>query len=403
MPTLRVAVATCAIVLLTACGGAGQGSIPHSGAGEASQSNTVSTKQFVVNGTGSTAPSVTMIEYNVPGLPSSGGVTVAKDGAVWWQSSVNGVGDMVRMQGTSVTVVPGPIASSSLPAAASVPFLKMASTPDGRVWGAFTLSTPYGYLYQLGSATNGAKVISPGLVIPPNPTSNDGGNLGFLVTGPDGNVWWTYHGSGPVSTPDVNDPLIGNSSGLLTLPPDNNTTFLAVTVGPDKDMWFLGTAYGALFPPSNFARYTTSGEYLGTIDLSTPISVNQNAVTGPDGAIWVPDQFFPNNQNTFAIGRITSTGAVTNYPLPNPRIDNADPRDITVGGDGALWFTIKILSSNASAVGRITTSGQITEYPLPAGFDAFQITGPYSAAGCGNAQLWVSSVNGPLMELVIKS
>lgn len=398
MAVSRVAAGTCAIALLTACGGAGQGSIPRSGAGGASQAYTVSSSQTVVNGTGSAAPSVTMIEYNVPGLPASGGVTVAKDGAVWWQSSVNGVGDMVRMQGTTVSVVPGPINSSSLPSTAAVPFLKMASTPDGRVWGAFTLKVPYGYLYQLGSAANGDTAIAPGLVIPPNPTSNDGGSLSFLVTGPDGNVWWTYHGTGPVL-----NPLIGNSLGLLTLPPDNNALFTAVTVGPDKDMWFYGEVFRGPLLVSSFARYTTSGKYLGTIGLSTSISVNQNAVTGPDGAIWVTDQFFPNNQNTFAIGRITSTGAVTNYPLPNPRIDNAEPEDITVGGDGALWFTISIDNFKSSAVGRITTSGQLTEYPLPAGFEAFQITGPYSSAGCGNAQLWVSAANGPLMELLIKT
>jgi hypothetical protein len=56
------------------------------------------------------------------------------------------------------------------------------------------------------------------------------------------------------------------------------------------------------------------------------------------------------------IGRITTAGAITEFTgLGN------DPQGITVGPDGALWFT----ESGNSTIGRITTAGAITEFLIP--------------------------------------
>src|SRR5262249_13127838 len=48
----------------------------------------------------------------------------------------------------------------------------------------------------------------------------------------------------------------------------------------------------------------------------------------------------------------------TKYPLPNLK---SVPQGIGVGPDGALWFA----EPGINAIGRITTAGAITEYPLP--------------------------------------
>ena len=40
---------------------------------------------------------------------------------------------------------------------------------------------------------------------------------------------------------------------------------------------------------------------------------------------------------------------------------SAEAGRITMGPDGALWFT----ETSADRIGRITTDGQITEFPLP--------------------------------------
>jgi hypothetical protein len=54
------------------------------------------------------------------------------------------------------------------------------------------------------------------------------------------------------------------------------------------------------------------------------------------------------------IGRITTAGTITEYPIPTAC---AGPSGIVASPDGALWFT-------GSGIGRITTSGTITEYCL---------------------------------------
>jgi streptogramin lyase len=59
---------------------------------------------------------------------------------------------------------------------------------------------------------------------------------------------------------------------------------------------------------------------------------------------------------TGRIGRITQAGTITEYPIPTP---NSDPRGITRGGDGNIWFT----EYAASKIGMITPNGVITEFP----------------------------------------
>ena len=72
------------------------------------------------------------------------------------------------------------------------------------------------------------------------------------------------------------------------------------------------------------------------------------------------------------IGRVTTDGAVTEYPIPTP---NSDPQGIGTGPDGALWFTE---SGTPGKIGRITTAGVISELPTPSpdSVPGFILTGP---------------------------
>ncbi len=60
------------------------------------------------------------------------------------------------------------------------------------------------------------------------------------------------------------------------------------------------------------------------------------------------------------IGRITTSGAITEFDLPRPGVG---PNDIAAGPDGALWFTE--YNDAGNAIGRITTDGKVTEYTIP--------------------------------------
>ncbi len=118
---------------------------------------------------------------------------------------------------------------------------------------------------------------------------------------------------------------------------------LDITAGPDGAMWF--TNY------KNIGRITPSGA-LTTYPLPNQNRDANRITAGPDGALWFTEV------SPDAIGRITIDGAITEYPLPNPATGVGE---ITTGPDGALWFT----EWSGGKIGRITTSGIFTEYPLP--------------------------------------
>jgi virginiamycin B lyase len=76
------------------------------------------------------------------------------------------------------------------------------------------------------------------------------------------------------------------------------------------------------------------------------VGVPQGITAGPDGNLWFTYQDFTTNAN--AIGRITTSGAITLTPTPSA---NSGPTDITPGPDGNMWFTEAI-----GNIGKFTTS-----------------------------------------------
>src|SRR5262249_34826163 len=64
--------------------------------------------------------------------------------------------------------------------------------------------------------------------------------------------------------------------------------------------------------------------------IPTPGSSPQSITLGPDGALWFTE--FLGNK----IASITTAGVVTEYPIPTA---GSHPQGIVAGPDGALWFT----------------------------------------------------------------
>lgn len=139
----------------------------------------------------------------------------------------------------------------------------------------------------------------------------------------------------------------------------------ALTSGPDGNLWFAGqkTGDGSLV----IGRVTPNGE---VTKYSRPsMAYAQSIAPGPDGALWFVEW------GNAAIGRITTDGVATSFPLP----DRASrPTAIAAGPDGNLWFT----DGRGSGIGRITTSVAIAEFALPPG----RHPGAIAAGADGN--LW---------------
>jgi virginiamycin B lyase len=68
----------------------------------------------------------------------------------------------------------------------------------------------------------------------------------------------------------------------------------------------------------------------------------------------------------------------------------ADPWMIAAGKDGALWFTE---SGGTGNIGRITTSGAITEYPIA------NLSGNPALLAGADGNLWVASASSTMLVL----
>jgi hypothetical protein len=82
----------------------------------------------------------------------------------------------------------------------------------------------------------------------------------------------------------------------------------------------------------------------------------RSITAGPDGALW-----FITGSASGQIGRITTAGALTTFPIPNSFVNMNGLDALTPGPDDALWFT----GNNSDSIGRVTTSGAVQIFVVP--------------------------------------
>jgi streptogramin lyase len=192
---------------------------------------------------------------------------------------------------------------------------------------------------------------SPIVISPPSPTPYDarfqefpipepGGRPYAIIAGPGGAVWFTEQecasGIGLLSKSGQwqHYPITG----------DCESQPLAITEGPDGNFWFADdwSGYGSITPDGVITNFKTS-------TASYPVAIT----TGPDGNLWLAAS---TAQSTAFVAKIAPDGReITEYPLPHGQM----PRGIVAGPDGAIWFTESL------GIGRMTTAGELTEFPLP--------------------------------------
>ncbi|HEX4463269.1 MAG TPA: hypothetical protein VH042_01355 [Solirubrobacterales bacterium] len=132
----------------------------------------------------------------------------------------------------------------------------------------------------------------------------------------------------------------------------------ALVAGPDGAVWFVATGDFERHANEMVLGKVTAGGQVTEIQLSAQMprvkemGRIQTIVAGPDGNLWFGEQE--------GIGRSTTAGEVTSFPLP---ADASTPTGMAIGPDGNVWFT----EGAASRIGRITPNGQFTQFPLPPG------------------------------------
>ncbi|HET7063873.1 MAG TPA: hypothetical protein VFI49_06310, partial [Rudaea sp.] len=170
-----------------------------------------------------------------------------------------------------------------------------------------------------------------------------------MALGPDGNLWFTESRC-PLCQPDLSGqlPNDGGTIGKITPQgeiteytlPDYHSGPRGITAGPDGNLWF--TEYES----SKIGRISTSG-VVTEFALPEAWSFPTGIAAGSDGNLWFVEYqshctdagdscgFAMGNSGNQAIGRITPTGIITEFPLQSAGLGGR----IVEGADHAMWFT----------------------------------------------------------------
>jgi streptogramin lyase len=273
-----------------------------------------------------------VIEFPVPGVnPVLTSITAGPDGNVWFaDQNVDRIG---RISPAGVVTV------FVLPAGSSVN--QIARGPDGNIWFTELTENKIGRLTPDGGLTE-------------FPVPVPGSGPAGIVTGPDGNLWVTLTSANLIARVT---PIGG--FGIFPIPtpasgPGN------IILGPDGNLWF------AQEDITQVARITPAGFVSEFPILGTPSGIAK----GADGNLWV----------TYAnrIARMSPAGAV--------QVIHGVPGilgilGIVPGPDGALWF-----ATFPGGLGRITTSGAITQFPTP--------RQPFALSTGPDGNLWLTEDEG---------
>ncbi len=294
------------------------------------------------------APTPTFYSYSIPTSASYPQfITAGKDGNMWFtEESGNRIGKITPS---------GTITEYTIPTVDAEPE-GITQGSDGRLWFA-----EY-YASKIGAVTTGGAFTEYSTPNAPNDTPL------LVVDRGDGTLWYTSPSSNRVGS--IVEATGG--SGAEKTPPTANAYPYGLAVGSDGNMYFgeananqigyLTTIYGAI-TEFGFPNATTSPKQM---------------VRGPDGQIWIAEEGNDTN-NSGKIGVLSTSGTPyvsVEYETVSP---DSRPEAITVGADGALWFT----EYGLDAIGRVTTSGMMSEYKSP-------VTGLELAgiAAAPNGALW---------------
>lgn len=311
------------------------------------------------------APSkATVSLYKLPRVPPTGGTeTLGVDpfGNVWFEETYE-----ERWEGGEPSF-PGRIVhmnrAGEITVAAKARSRGFAFAPDGSTW--FSDGRWIGRIAPNGKLSE--------FVLP------EGGEgkrstfaEGQIVIGGDGNVWFAGSRStrSEEGSPSISEAIIGRltPAGELTeFPlPGQGGYPTRIAVGPDGDVWFtesIDDRVGLITPLGQFQEFPLP-------KYSRP----GNIVAGPDGDLW----FMEEKDHLVAIGRMTTSGQLTEFPLAEG--EGTFGGALASGPDGRLWFV-----SEQGAVGRISPAGRISKVALP------QTTGAQDLAVGPEGSVWYAS------------
>jgi len=247
----------------------------------------------------------------------------------------------------------------------------IVSGPDGNIW--FTDGGTCSICAAVGWSTTAGVITEIPLTFH-NYSFPDG-----IARGPTGdpNLWFADWGV----TPAIGHIALTNSNALSEVSTGliANARPVSIVAGSDGNMWFAD-AGGAI---GKFTGTSTITEYAQANGLPTG-SEPTGIATGSDGNLWFTDQgATPAIGKAALVGHVIASHFITVFGTANGLNAGSAPLKITAGPDGNLWFTDQ---GSPTAIGRISTSGVITEFTV-AGLPVDITTGP-------DGNLWFTDERG---------
>src|SRR5579884_2674537 len=267
-------------------------------------------------------PSGAVTFFKVPTVTTLGAITTGRDGNLWFTEP--GVGKIGRLT-TSGTLTEFSVPYPAEPAG-------IAAGPDGNLWFTDPAGGTIGRITQAGRVTD-----YPAPFTNPAPSA--------IVAGPDGNMWFTDPGDSAIGRFSPSDPGAMSEFqvfGLKAPTPDKTSFPMALTIGPDGNLWFVD--YGR----SSVGRMLVKSPHTVT-EFPAPWGAGGEIAAGSDGRLWVSSLY----RNMTAI---TTNGEGDGILVRG----NSGTAGVTLGPDGNIWFS----DANGGAIGSIGTAGKAQTYVL---------------------------------------
>jgi len=233
-----------------------------------------------------------------------------------------------------------------------VEFQGPVSGPDGALWFLLPILSKVGRM-----TTNGSVTLFGGFTK----------TVRGLVAGPDGALWVAEDGA-------IGRVAIDGTIKEFPLP--DSAAAYSITLGSDGNLWFM-EADALAANANNIGRITPAGA-ITVFPIPITFQVQGTIVAGVDGALWFS---LPSQGTGNAIGRMTVAGAYSQFTVP-PDGPGA-PGGLTVGPDGALWF-----SGQVGSVGRLALDGTVTQFPFPTPSSGYPAAGITTGA---DGALWLTT------------
>jgi streptogramin lyase len=253
--------------------------------------------------------------------------------------------------------------------------LSIAPGPDGNLW--FT-----------DSSADAVGRITPDGVVTEFPVGTSKEPYA-IVAGADGNLWFTERHNNKVGAVDTDGNLVHEYSV-----PGSDPRPAGIAAAPNGDIWFTTQGTGDTITNS-VGRIRPGGAM--TLYLLYPCACFPSGITtGPDGNLWaIEEQGVYQGSSPGTLDKVTPNGRhITRYPVPQQPLNPSHlPAFDAPGPDGNVWFTE--FGADIHRIGKVTPTGAMTEYTLPG-----PITNSVGITTGADGRMWVTQADASRVVVV---